>query len=81
MPWADNEKVPLKKPESLVYNPLTGQTNVTRRANAAFVVLARNNEWAQVVSSMKQLENTFNRKFGYPWVFLNDEPFSDDFKK
>ncbi len=23
----------------------------------------------------------FNRKFNYPYVFLNDEPFSDEFKQ
>lgn len=71
---------PPKKPESVVYDETSGK-NVTRRANAALVVLARNNEWNDVVRSMKQLEQTFNKQFGYPWVFLNDEPFSDEFKK
>ncbi|TFL07640.1 glycosyltransferase family 15 protein [Pterulicium gracile] len=27
------------------------------------------------------MEDRFNRKFGYPWVFLNDEPFTDEFKR
>jgi alpha 1,2-mannosyltransferase len=30
---------------------------------------------------MKQMESTFNHWAGYPYVFLNDEPFSDEFKK
>lgn len=30
---------------------------------------------------MKQMEDRFNKKFDYPWVFLNDEPFSEEFKK
>lgn len=30
---------------------------------------------------MRSVEAKFNRKFGYPWVMLNDEPFTDDFKK
>lgn len=27
------------------------------------------------------LQDRFNRKYHYPYVFLNDEPFSDEFKK
>jgi len=29
---------------------------------------------------MRQLEFQWNRKYNYPWVFFNDEPFSDEFK-
>lgn len=29
---------------------------------------------------MRQLEDTFNRKFNYPYVFLNDDEFSPEFK-
>ena len=49
------------------------------RANATMVVLARNSEVEEVVGSMLQLEERFNWKFGYPWVFLNDVPFSEEF--
>ncbi|KAF9005662.1 glycosyltransferase family 15 protein [Cyathus striatus] len=27
------------------------------------------------------MEDRFNRKYKYPWVLLNDEPFTEDFKK
>lgn len=30
--------------------------------------------------SMRSVEARFNKKFGYPWVFLNDEPFDEAFK-
>ncbi|KAF9258387.1 glycosyltransferase family 15 protein [Marasmius fiardii PR-910] len=30
---------------------------------------------------MEQLERRFNRRFGYPWVFLNEEEFEEDFKR
>ncbi|KAG1772706.1 glycosyltransferase family 15 protein [Suillus occidentalis] len=52
-----------------------------RRANATLVMLARNSDLNGVISSVEQLEARFNRKFNYPWVFLNDEPFSTDFKR
>ncbi|KAH3661601.1 hypothetical protein OGAPHI_006449 [Ogataea philodendri] len=51
------------------------------RMNAAFVVLARNSEVDGVVSSMKSLERHFNQWFNYPWIFLNNERFSHEFKK
>ncbi|GME71549.1 unnamed protein product [Ambrosiozyma monospora] len=50
------------------------------RANAAFVVLARNTEVLGVVSSMKSLERHFNQWFNYRWIFLNNEEFDDTFK-
>lgn len=53
--------------------------NTSRRANAAFVILARNNEVWGVMDSMRSMEDRFNRKFNYPYIFLNDVPFSDEF--
>ena len=32
------------------------------------------------MQSVRELEDRFNRRYHYPWVFLNDEPFSDEFK-
>ena len=30
---------------------------------------------------MTQMEEKFNHRFGYPYVFLNEEDFTDAFKK
>jgi alpha 1,2-mannosyltransferase len=51
------------------------------RENATFVMLSRNSDINGAVQSVSEMEMRFNHKYGYPWVFLNDEPFSDDFKK
>lgn len=51
------------------------------RANATLVVLARNSELDDVVKSMKNLERHFNQWYQYPWTFLNDDEFSDEFKE
>ncbi|KAI9796586.1 MAG: hypothetical protein M1825_000603, partial [Sarcosagium campestre] len=32
------------------------------------------------MQSMRQLEFHWNREYQYPWIFFNDEPFSDEFK-
>ncbi|PKS13349.1 hypothetical protein jhhlp_000120 [Lomentospora prolificans] len=50
------------------------------RANAAFVVLARNNDLEGVIQSLKSIERHFNRWYHYPFVFLNDGDFDDHFK-
>jgi alpha 1,2-mannosyltransferase len=45
------------------------------------VMLARNSDVQGAVNSIQHLEDRFNRKRRYPWVFLNDEPFDDEFKR
>jgi len=51
------------------------------RMNATFVTLARNSDLWEIVKSIRQIEDRFNRKFNYDWVFLNDKPFDDEFKR
>ncbi|KAI0797902.1 glycosyltransferase family 15 protein [Abortiporus biennis] len=51
-----------------------------RRANATFVILARNSDLQGIISSVKQNEDRFNKQYRYPYVFLNEEPFNEDFK-
>ncbi|OSC99616.1 glycosyltransferase family 15 protein [Trametes coccinea BRFM310] len=56
-------------------------SNGTRRANAVLLMLARNSELNDAITSVKELEQRFNRRFNYPWVFLNEVPFTDEFKE
>ncbi|KAJ7109390.1 glycosyltransferase family 15 protein [Mycena epipterygia] len=73
--------VPSNRPTTLqsfrnnTYHPQEG------RANATFVFLARNSDINGVVASVQSMEDRFNRNYHYPWVFLNDEPFTDEFKE
>ncbi|KAG1905608.1 glycosyltransferase family 15 protein [Suillus fuscotomentosus] len=69
------------KPSPTLGNPIPQVSHPPHRANATLVMLARNSDLNGVISSVEQLEAKFNRKFNYPWVFLNDEPFSTDFKR
>lgn len=50
------------------------------RANATFVTLARNADVWDIARSIRQVEDRFNRRFNYDWVFLNDKPFDDNFR-
>ncbi|KAL2833145.1 nucleotide-diphospho-sugar transferase [Aspergillus pseudoustus] len=51
------------------------------RANATLVTLARNRDVWEISQAIRQVEDRFNRKFHYNWVFLNDQPFDDTFKR
>ncbi|KAI9809191.1 MAG: alpha-1,2-mannosyltransferase ktr1 [Sarcosagium campestre] len=51
------------------------------RMNATFVTLARNRDVWDIARSIRQVEDRFNRNFNYDWVFLNDQPFDETFKR
>lgn len=51
------------------------------KENAVLYMLVRNFEVHQALESIRQIEDRFNRRYRYPWVFLNDELFTDEFKR
>lgn len=64
----------------VVKKSLFGDVHVGNKPKAALISLVRNQELDGIVQSMTQLEYHWNRKYQYPWVFFNDEPFSEEFK-
>lgn len=50
------------------------------RAKAAIVILARNSDIDGLNKTISMFEERFNKKFSYPYVFLNDVPFNERFK-
>jgi len=44
-------------------------------------MLARNSDISGVVKSIKQMEDRFNKRFRYPYTFLNEEAFTDQFRE
>ncbi|KAJ7680118.1 glycosyl hydrolases family 31-domain-containing protein [Mycena rosella] len=50
-------------------------------ANATFVILARNSDLDSTVHSVREVEDRFNTHHHYPYTLLNDEPFTDEFKR
>lgn len=75
---SDTLKVPITEPKTgdlvRLNDPRAG------KAMATILCLARNEDIADVISSVQQLEEQFNGQFKYPYTFLNDEEFSDQFK-
>ena len=62
-----------KAPESLAPGKLG-------KANAAFVMLCRNSEIEGVLNSIQSMERHFNQWYNYPWIFLNNDEFTEEFK-
>jgi alpha 1,2-mannosyltransferase len=72
---------PLPGQKEELENPLNadGSYKQTGKTKAAFVTLIRNHELWEIVKSIRQVEDRFNKDYHYPWVFLNDVPFTDEF--
>ena len=62
-------------------HPSPAPLYAAERVNATFVTLARNQDVWDIARSIRQVEDRFNKNFGYDWVFLNEQPFDDTFKK
>jgi alpha 1,2-mannosyltransferase len=62
-------------------SPNTPPALTGNRVNATFVTLARNEDVWDLAKSIRAVEDRFNRDYHYDWVFLNDKPFDDTFKK
>ncbi|OMJ21274.1 Glycolipid 2-alpha-mannosyltransferase 2 [Smittium culicis] len=46
---------------------------------AAILVLVRNSELIDIIHSIRQLEDRYNHYYHYPYIFLNDRPFTKYF--
>lgn len=64
------------QPEHASQMPFGGEY----RSNATMLMLARNSDLMGVLQSVREAEDRFNRNYKYPWVFLNEEDFTDEFK-
>jgi hypothetical protein len=72
-----NDYIASPEHQALIYP----QEDDRAQGKAAIIALVRNSELREMSQSMRELEETFNRKFKYPWIFFNDEPFQDKFKR
>lgn len=73
------------KQNTMTRRPILGRTtrfqkSGTSGVKAAIVILARNSDIEGLNKTIPMFEERFNRKFNYPYVFLNDVPFNERFK-
>ncbi|KAL4987916.1 glycolipid 2-alpha-mannosyltransferase-domain-containing protein [Aspergillus falconensis] len=82
---ADPLKDPTGEPDGYLWradeHDYAPDSTDSARTNAAIVSLVRNEELNELIPSMRDLERTWNHKFNYPWIFFNDVPFTEEFKK
>lgn len=50
------------------------------KENAVILILCRNSDLNDIQKTIENFENRFNNKFKYPYVFLNDNNFTENFK-
>ncbi|TID18192.1 hypothetical protein CANINC_003933 [Pichia inconspicua] len=74
-----NTNINTNSGSSLVENK--PKVNSGEKVKAAFVTLARNSDVWEILSSIREVEDRFNHNYAYDWVFLNDEEFSEEFKR
>lgn len=51
-----------------------------QKAKGVLLALARNSELEGMLYTINQIERSFNAKYQYPYLFLNDVPFSQEFE-
>lgn len=63
-----------------MYHYETGEEKFNDRPKAAIISLVRNEELEGILQSMRQLEQRWNRRYNYPWMFFSEREFSEEFK-
>ncbi|EDO16941.1 hypothetical protein Kpol_1020p51 [Vanderwaltozyma polyspora DSM 70294] len=76
-----NEIVDVKYDPNFKYVKYNNPEYSGKKVRATFVTLARNKDLEGLLPTIKSLEDRFNSKFHYDWVFLNDDEFTDTFKR
>lgn len=66
--------------QSLRKQNLAKTQNFTTSTNSVIVILAQNKDLNKLRLTLREFEDRFNKKFHYPYVVLNDQPFTEEFK-
>ena len=57
-----------------------GLNATVTRQNATILMLARNSDLKEAIDALTSFESQFNHQYHYPVVFLNNEPWTEEFK-
>lgn len=82
LPYTGDTDAEPKKDEASVWEFMKpSYEKKGQRPKACFVSLVRNEELDELLSSIGYVERKFNHQFHYPWVFMNEVEFTEDFKE
>ena len=76
-----NNTSPQGRKANAVFVILGDTTGYLNDSLLMMVCAARNSDINGIMFSMKQMEDRFNKKFQYDYVFLNEQPFDQRFKE
>ena len=68
------------KVASVHHPPVTTAEKVVGLVNACIFILSRNSDLRSLLLTLDKFESQFNARFHYPYVLVNHEPFTDEFK-
>lgn len=64
-----------------LFMPTDTEYSQPPREKAALVALVRNSDLFGLRLAIRQIEDRFNKRYNYPYIFVNDVPFSEEFKR
>jgi alpha 1,2-mannosyltransferase len=64
----------------LKYEELQEEPNY-KKESATFFSLVRNEELYPMLQSIRYVEDRFNKRYHYDWLFANDQEFTEEFKE
>ncbi len=72
-----------KKLSVKVYNTKNETETKTKKnkIKACIIILVRNFDLSDLIKTMKKFEDNFNNKYNYPYILMNNELFTDNFRK
>jgi alpha 1,2-mannosyltransferase len=55
--------------------------NNVKLVNACIIIVLRNKDLCDLITTITQFEKNFNQIYNYPYVLMSDEPFDEEFKQ
>jgi alpha 1,2-mannosyltransferase len=59
----------------------SNNASLNEKVNACIIILAKNKDLSNVIRLISQFEKALNMKTTYPYIFLNNKKFTDNFKQ
>ena len=67
--------------DTLSKNDEKNQIKTSQSINACIFILVRNRDLHTLTNTIGLFEKQFNHKYNYPYLLVNDEQFTDEFKE
>lgn len=76
----EEEKEVLRDGDTVIYHKHYTNEITDQRENATIMTLVKSTELYNLLPTIRNFEDRFNKNFHYDWVFINDEKFPENFQ-